>query len=168
MLLVLFLIFVVTPIVELAVIIQVAGSTGVMNTIGLLILVSLVGAWLVRREGLGILRRAQAELAKGRMPGRELVDGLLVLLAGALMLTPGFVTDAVGLALLFPPVRAVLRLVATRRLSRSVDAGRTLWTFGTRSERGGFTTGSSGGPILDADSWEDGADGHRRLPPNGD
>ena len=73
MLLVLFLIFVVTPIVELAVIIQVAGSTGVMNTIGLLILVSLVGAWLVRREGLGILRRAQAELAKGRMPGRELV-----------------------------------------------------------------------------------------------
>lgn len=168
MLLVLFLIFVVTPIVELAVIVQVAGSTGVMNTIGLLVLVSLVGAWLVRREGLGILRRAQAELAKGRMPGRELVDGLLVLLAGALMLTPGFVTDAVGLALLLPPVRAVLRLVATRRLSRSVDAGRTLWTFGTRSKRGGFTTGPSGGPILDADSWEDGADGHRRLPPNGD
>ena len=63
MLLVLFLIFVVTPIVELTVIVQVAGSTGVMNTIGLLILVSLVGAWLVRREGLGILRRAQAELA---------------------------------------------------------------------------------------------------------
>ena len=78
MLLVLFLIFVVTPIVELAVIVQVAGSTGVMNTIGLLVLVSLVGAWLVRREGLGILRRAQAELAEGRMPGRELVDGLLV------------------------------------------------------------------------------------------
>ena len=162
MLLVLFLIFVVTPIVELAVIIQVAGSTGVMNTIGLLILVSLVGAWLVRREGLGILRRAQAELAKGRMPGRELVDGLLVLLAGALMLTPGFVTDAVGLALLLPPVRAA------RRLSRWVDAGRTLWTFGTRSKGGGFTTGPSGGPILDADSWEHGADGHRRLPPNGD
>jgi len=167
-LLVLFLIFVVTPIVELAVIVQVAGSTGVMNTIGLLVLVSLVGAWLVRCEGLGILRRAQAELAKGRMPGRELVDGLLVLLAGALMLTPGFVTDAVGLALLLPPVRAVLRLVATRRLSRSVDAGRTQWTFGMRSERGGFTTSPSGGPILDADSWADGADGHRRLPPNGD
>ena len=168
MLLVLFLIFVVTPIVELTVIVQVAGSTGVMNTIGLLILVSLVGAWLVRREGLGILRRAQAELAEGRMPGRELVDGLLVLLAGALMLTPGFVTDAVGLALLLSPVRAILRMVATRRLSRSVDAGRTRWTFGMRSGEEGFTTGPAGGPILDVDSWEDGADGHRRLPPNGD
>ena len=168
MLLVLFLVFVVTPIVELAVIVQVAGSTGVMNTIGLLVLVSLVGAWLVRREGLGILRRAQAELAEGRMPGRELVDGLLVLLAGALMLTPGFVTDAVGLALLLPPVRAVLRMVATRRLSRSVDTGRTRWTFGMRSGDGGFTTGPADGPILDVDSWEDGTDGHRRLPPNGD
>jgi len=167
-LLVLFLIFVVTPIVELVVIVQVAGSTGVMNTIGLLVLVSLVGAWLVRREGLGILRRAQAELAEGRMPGRELVDGLLVLLAGALMLTPGFVTDAVGLALLLPPVRAVLRMVATRRLSRSVDTGRTRWTFGMRSGDGGFTTGPADGPILDVDSWEDGTDGHRRLPPNGD
>ena len=168
MLLVLFLVFVVTPIVELAVIVQVAGSTGVMNTIGLLVLVSLVGAWLVRREGLGILRRAQAELAEGRMPGRELVDGLLVLLAGALMLTPGFVTDTVGLALLLPPVRAVLRMVATRRLSRSVDTGRTRWTFGMRSGDGGFTTGPADGPILDVDSWEDGTDGHRRLPPNGD
>ena len=168
MLLVLFLVFVVTPIVELAVIVQVAGSTGVMNTIGLLVLVSLVGAWLVRREGLGILRRAQAELAEGRMPGRELVDGLLVLLAGALMLTPGFVTDTVGLALLLPPVRAVLRMVANRRLSRSVDAGRTRWTFGMRSGDGGFTTGPADGPILDVDSWEDGTDGHRRLPPNGD
>ena len=143
MLLVLFLIFVVTPIVELTVIVQVAGSTGVMNTIGLLILVSLVGAWLVRREGLGILRRAQAELAKGRMPGRELVDGLLVLLAGALMLTPGFVTDAVGLALLLPPVRAVLRLVAPRRLSRSGDAGRTRWPVGPRAARGGVPAGAA-------------------------
>ena len=93
---------------ELAVIVQVAGSTGVLNTIGLLVLVSVVGAWLVRREGLGILRRAQREAAAGRIPGREMVDGLLVLGAGALMLTPGFVTDAVGLALLFPPTRAFL------------------------------------------------------------
>ena len=150
MFLILFLVFVVTPIVELAVIVQVAGSTGVLNTIGLLVLVSVVGAWLVRREGLGILRRAQEEAAQGRIPGREIVDGLLVLGAGALMLTPGFVTDAVGLALLFPPTRALVRAMATRRLTRSMASGRTTFRYGWRGE-----DPSSGG-IIDAGSWEDG------------
>ena len=154
MLLILFLVFVVTPIVELAVIVQVAGSTGVMNTIGLLVLVSVVGAWLVRREGLGILQRAQQEAAQGRIPGREIVDGLLVLGAGALMLTPGFVTDAVGLALLFPPTRALVRAVATRRLTRSMASGRTTFQYGWRGED------PPTGGIIDAGSWEPGpADG---------
>jgi len=122
----------------------------VLNTIGLLVLVSVVGAWLVRREGLDILRRAQEEAAQGRIPGREIVDGLLVLGAGALMLTPGFVTDAVGLALLFPPTRALVRAMATRRLTRSMASGRTTFRYGWRGE-----DPSSGG-IIDAGSWEDG------------
>ena len=160
MLLVLFLVFLVTPIVELVVIVRVAGSAGVLNTIGLLLLVSMMGAWLVRREGLGILRRAQGEMAEGRVPGRELVDGLLVLFAGALMLTPGFVTDAVGLLLLFPPVRAVIRHVTTRRLCRSVRDGRTRWQVGgSGADAGQRGDGSWGGPsdggLLDADSWEE-------------
>lgn len=71
MLLLLFLVFLVTPIVELVVIVRVAGSAGVLNTIGLLVLVSVVGAWLVRREGLGILRRAQRELAEDACPERS-------------------------------------------------------------------------------------------------
>jgi len=150
---ILFLVFVVTPIVELAVIVQVAGSTGVLNTIVLLVLVSVVGAWLVRREGLGILRRAQREAAAGRIPGREMIDGLLVLGAGALMLTPGFVTDAVGLALLFPPTRALVRAVATRRLTRSVASSGTVFTYGWR----GDTMPES--VVLDADSWEDSSPG---------
>ena len=157
MLLLLFLVFLLTPIVELVVIVRVAGSAGVLNTIGLLVLVSVVGAWLVRREGLGILRRAQREAAAGRIPGREMVDGLLVLGAGALMLTPGFVTDAVGLALLFPPTRAVVRAVATRRFTRSVADGRTTFTYGWR---GGATPGDG---VLDADSWEDGSGEPGRL-----
>ncbi|MDP6867280.1 MAG: FxsA family protein [Acidimicrobiales bacterium] len=158
MLFILFLVFVVTPIVELAVIVQVAGSTGVLNTIGLLVLVSVVGAWLVRREGLGILRRAQREAAAGRIPGREMIDGLLVLGAGALMLTPGFVTDAVGLALLFPPTRALVRAVATRRLTRSLASGGTVFTYGWRGET------MSGSGVLDADSWEDGPPGRPDEP----
>ena len=158
MVFILFLVFVVTPIVELAVIVQVAGSTGVLNTIGLLVLVSVVGAWLVRREGLGILRRARREAAAGRIPGREIVDGLLVLAAGALMLTPGFVTDAVGLALLFPPTRALVRAGATRRLTRSVANGGTTFTYGWRGEA------MSGGGVLDADSWEDRPSGNPDEP----
>jgi len=170
-LLVLFLVFLVTPIVELVVIVRVAGSAGVLNTIGLLLLVSMMGAWLVRREGLGILRRAQGEMAEGRMPGRELVDGLLVLFAGALMLTPGFVTDAIGLLLLFPPSRMVIRGIATRRLARPVPGGGIRWQFGAggtheRWRQDGPAGGPVGGGILDADSWEDDSgDGRDRSDP---
>lgn len=118
MLLVLALI--VVPIVELAVILQVGQEVGVLNTIGLLVLMSVAGSWLIKREGLGVLRRGQAALAAGRMPAVELVDGVLILVAGALMLTPGFVTDGVGFALLLPPVRAVVRRSVARRLRRRV------------------------------------------------
>ena len=167
----LFLVFLVTPIVELVVIVRVAGSAGVLNTIGLLVLISVVGAWLVRRQGLGIVRRAQAEMAEGRMPGRELVDGLLVLFAGALMLTPGFVTDAIGLLLLLSPSRMMIRRIATRRLGRSNRGGGTGWQCGGGASHEGWrqdgpADGPFGGGILDADSWEeDSGDGQDRLGP---
>jgi len=170
-LLVLFLVFLVTPIVELWVIVQVASSTGVLNAVGLLVLVSVVGAWLVKREGLGILRRIGEETAAGRIPGKEIVDGLLVLFAGALMLTPGFVTDALGLSLLFPPTRALVRAVATRRFARSVADGRTnlrySWRVGGTHHAGGGSPGHGrlhGDGVLDAESWEDDRpDGPPRL-----
>lgn len=107
-------VFLVVPIAELAVIIAVGSEIGVFNTIGLLIVVSVVGAWLAKREGLGVLRRIQAQLDAGRMPGTELVDGFLVLFAGALLLTPGFLTDCLAIGLLFPPVRAVVRRALRR------------------------------------------------------
>jgi UPF0716 protein FxsA len=107
-------VFLVVPIAELAVIITVGSEIGVLNTIALLILVSVVGAWLAKREGLGVLRRIQAQLDAGRMPGTELVDGFLVLFAGALLLTPGFLTDCLAIALLLPPVRAVVRKTLRR------------------------------------------------------
>jgi UPF0716 protein FxsA len=107
-------VFLVVPVAELAVIIAVGSEIGVFNTIGLLIVVSVVGAWLAKREGLGVLRRIQAQLDAGRMPGTELVDGFLVLFAGALLLTPGFLTDCLAIALLLPPVRAVVRKTLRR------------------------------------------------------
>ena len=121
------LLFLAVPFVEIYVIIQVGHVIGLVDTLAVLVLVSLVGAWLVKREGLSVLRRAQAQLDAGRVPGRELVDGVLVLLAGALLLTPGFVTDAVGILLLLPPVRAAMRAVARRRLARQVAVRRVGW-----------------------------------------
>lgn len=112
------LLFLVVPFLELFVLLQVGEAIGVLDTIALLVLVSLVGAWLVKREGLGVLRRAQQRAAAGAVPGRELVDGVLILFAGALLLTPGFVTDVVGILLLLPPVRAALRGATVKWLRR--------------------------------------------------
>jgi UPF0716 protein FxsA len=112
------ILFIVVPIVELAVIIQVGQSLGVLNTIAALILVSAVGAWLVKREGLGVWNRFQRQVQMGVVPGREIADGVLIMFAGALLLTPGFVTDILGILLLLPPVRAAIRSAALYRVSR--------------------------------------------------
>jgi UPF0716 protein FxsA len=112
------LLFVVVPIAELAVIVQVAGAIGIFETIALLIAISAVGAWLVKREGLGIMRRIQSQLDEFRLPHREVVDGFLILLAGALLLTPGFLTDCLAVLLLLPPTRAAFRGVALAALRR--------------------------------------------------
>lgn len=115
---VLLVLFLVVPLAELYVIIQVGQAFGALNTIGLLILVSAAGAWLVKREGIGIWRRFQRQVEAGTVPGREIADGVMVLFAGALLLTPGFLTDVLALALLLPPVRAGVRTAALARAAR--------------------------------------------------
>lgn len=117
---VLFLLFLAVPFAELFVILKVGSALGIVPTIGLLILMSVVGAALVKREGIGVLRRAQQRMNAGQVPGRELVDGVLILFAGALMLTPGFLTDCVAILLLIPPVRAGFRAYAIRKLRNRV------------------------------------------------
>ena len=102
----LFLLFLVIPVAELYVIFKVGAQLGWLETLALLVLISFVGAWLVRREGLSTLLRIERGLRQGKLPTNSLVDGLLILVAGALMLTPGFLTDIIGLLLLFPPTRA--------------------------------------------------------------
>ena len=137
------------PLLELYVIIQVAGGVGTGQTIGLLILVSVAGAWMVRRSGLGVLNQIQARLSRGELPAAELVDGLLILLAGALMLTPGFITDAVGLLLLFLPSRVVVRSLLMRHFAKRISVsgwsagpgGRSGFGFGYRSSGRGWDSG---------------------------
>lgn len=115
------ILFVIVPFAELYVLIQVGHAIGVLDTLGLLLLVSFVGAWLAKREGIGVIRRMQAALNAGRVPGAELVDGFLILLAAALMLTPGFLTDIVAIFLLLPPVRAVVRRTLRRSFARRIE-----------------------------------------------
>jgi UPF0716 protein FxsA len=114
------LLFIALPIAEIAVIIKVGSWLGVGETIALLLGVSLLGIWLVKRQGIGVLRRMREQTNAGRVPGTEIVDGALLLLAGALLIPPGFITDAAGLLLLLPPVRAGIRILTRRRLGRRV------------------------------------------------
>jgi UPF0716 protein FxsA len=116
-------VFLVVPLVELYVLIQVGSAIGALNTIALLLLMGVLGGWLMKREGLGVVRRVQSQLRSGRAPTTEVVDGFIILFGGALMLTPGFLSDALGLALLIPPVRAVVRASVSRRMRLRVLGG---------------------------------------------
>ena len=144
---VIFLLFLVVLVVEGYVILAFNEAVGGWNTIGLIVLTSMVGAWLVRREGLSVLRRAQLSLDKGQIPTNELINGVLLLIAAALILTPGFFTAGVGLLLLFPPTRAVVREVLKRRFSGRVARGGTIGGSGIRF---GQWTDVNGTDVTDA------------------
>src|ERR671927_630175 len=113
----LLLVFILVPIAEIAVIIQVGEAIGVWWTVGLLIADSVLGSMLMRSQGRAAWRRFNEALQAGRPPAREVLDGVLVIFGGALLLTPGFVTDVFGLAFLLPPTRAVVRRLLVRRFA---------------------------------------------------
>ncbi len=120
---------IVVPLVELYVLVQVGSLLGIGPTLALLLAMSLLGAYLLRREGARTWRAFRQALQVGRLPAREVADGALVLFGGALLLTPGFATDLFGLACVLPPSRAVLRRlltgVVTRRLGVALPGGPT-------------------------------------------
>jgi UPF0716 protein FxsA len=103
------ILFIVVPIAELYLIIQIGSLIGVVPTLALLLADALLGSLLLRQQGRGAWRRFNAALAERRFPGREVADGLLIAIGGTLLLTPGFLTDIVGLVLLIPPTRAIVR-----------------------------------------------------------
>src|SRR3954447_13324107 len=112
----LFLLFILVPIAEIYVIIQVGQAIGALWTILLLIADSIIGARLLSWQGRRAWGRFQEAVAAGRVPHREVLDGVLIIMGGAFLLTPGFISDAVGLLLLVPPTRAVVRRVLTRAI----------------------------------------------------
>ncbi len=160
----------VVPVIELAVIMQVAGEIGVLNTLGLLILVSVAGAWLLKQQGLATWRSLEATMARGQMPTKEATDGALILFGGALLLTPGFVTDLVGLVFLIPPTRAfvksgfrkLLGAWAVKRFGAAGKAGGAVYSARvTRVRRAGTTDATSSGSAgrLPAEGPPDDGDG---------
>lgn len=122
---ILLLIFLLVPIAEIYVLISVGGVIGVGWTVFLVVFTAVLGAALVRRQGFATLQRVQASLDRGELPATELLEGLVLLAAGALLLTPGFITDAIGFACLTPPLRrALIRWALAKGVVQSVH-GRT-------------------------------------------
>jgi UPF0716 protein FxsA len=142
------LLFLVVPIAELYVIVQVSHSVGVADTLLLLVVISVAGAWLAKVAGIGVINRLQRTVRQGKVPSGELVDGALVLLAGALMISPGFLSDIVAVLLLLPPTRALVRGAVLRRIRAGGGLVRVV------AGRRGPTGGPSGG-VWDVEGWED-------------
>ena len=117
------LLFLTVPLAELYVILKVGDTIGIGWTVLLLVADSLLGSWLLRSQGRTVWRRFNEILAQGRVPHREVVDGVLVIFGGAFLITPGFLTDIVGLLLLVPPTRAIVRRMLVRRMGRGAVVG---------------------------------------------
>ncbi len=137
-----------TAIVEIKVIMVVAARIGLIDTVLLLILFSAAGAWIVKREGVSALHRLRDSTRDGRIPTQAVVDGVMILLAGALLLPPGFVTGVAGLLLIIPPVRRLVGAAAADmirvRVAKRFTVTRTVWN-GRRNQPGAAWSGASRG-----------------------
>lgn len=120
----LFLLFTLIPIIELMILIDLGTSIGLAPTLGVVILTGALGAWAARTQGFYVVSRIQSEMAAGRLPGAEMVEGAMVLVGGVLLLTPGLLTDAAGFALMVPAVRAVVRSWLMRKFEKMIDEGK--------------------------------------------
>ncbi len=139
----LFIAFLITPLIEIAVFLQVGGIIGVMPTLLIVILTALLGAALWRAQGLATWARAQDALNRGELPINEVANGAFLIVAGALLLTPGFVTDAIGFLLFVPPVRQAIAKLVFEALRKNIHVHAT-------------TSGTSGGsgPVIEGEATE--------------
>jgi len=152
--LIILLAMIVVPITEIAVFIEAGDLIGLWPTIGAVILTAFVGTALLRHQGLSTLVRVQESMNAGRLPVTELFDGLCLLVAGAFLLTPGFVTDGVGLLLFVPMFRALLRGIMARRLQARGD-----FNMHVHGDGGPGRPGSENATVIDGEFHEVGPDG---------
>ena len=150
------LLFVIVPIVELMLLIEMGRVVGLGPTLLLVMFTGVTGAWLARAEGLRVLFRFQKELAAGQLPGQALLDGISVLIGGAFLLTPGVLTDVVGFSLLFPLSRRWLQRRARARMERGMQDGSIqVINMGQGATVGGFGFGGFTGAKPNDDAGQD-------------
>lgn len=142
--------FIVLPIVEMVVLIEVGGIIGALNTVGLVLLTAVIGAALLKHQGLATLTRANQRMASGEMPAKEVAEGLLLAIGGALLLTPGFITDGIGFMCLLPGSRHWL---AARLMKRMVVGGGNAFVFGQGGPRPGADPFGRQGPFAGQDPF---------------
>ena len=151
----LFLIFVITPVLEMWLLITVGNYLGALPTIGLVLLTAFIGVNLLRAQGFETLWRGRRKFEEGQLPAQEIAEGIILAVSGALLLTPGFVTDLVGFSGLIPPIR---RKIAQFVLSRMVVA-----SVSTNAQGARFNTSSSSsthqakgkGDVIEGESWDE-------------
>lgn|SRR5690606_251294 len=161
--------FLLIPVAEIAVFIQVGDLVGLGPTLLGIFLTAILGAALVRRQGFETLRRSRASFDRNELPVAELFDGLCLLAAGALLLTPGFLTDAVGFLLLLPPLRGLLRRLLWAELQRrgaTVHVRRSATAPGGPRHPGGWPSGRSDGEVIEGE-FVDVSDEEERNRPSG-
>ena len=144
---VLLLMFIVMPVLEMWLLITVGGQIGAMATIAMVLLTAVVGAKLLREQGLTTLWRGQRKLAEGQLPAQEIVEGIILAVSGALLLTPGFLTDAIGFAGLISPIRTIfVSLLLSKMVAVPTDA-----------QFGGFATsqGLQDADAIEGEAWDE-------------
>jgi UPF0716 protein FxsA len=140
------LLFVIVPILELVLLIELGQAVGLLPTLALVLFTGVTGAWLARAEGLRVLFEFQRELGSGRLPGQAMLDGISVLVGGALLLTPGVLTDVVGFSLLFPPTRRWMQRRVRARLEGQIRDGTIRVVSMQTGSMSGFGFGGFGAP----------------------
>lgn len=130
----LFLLFVVLPLLELYLLLQLASYIGVLETVAVVVVTGVVGGFVARLQGLNAVRRIQWKLARRQSPSDEITDGALILVGGALLVTPGLITDAIGFFLLLPFTRPVARRYVQRRFRERVDVVRSEYGWSDRDD----------------------------------
>lgn len=142
MLALLLIVLIVVPLLELYVIIQVGQEIGALPTIAILVADSIVGSVLLRSQGRSAWRRFNAAIAEARVPTREVLDGVLVVFGGALLITPGFLSDIAGILFLLPPTRAVVRRLMLRNVAARMAVSASSWRMGRVAGRRGPRPGA--------------------------